>query len=188
MPAPLLSKEEVLARIAKVFRANGYGDTSLAELARATGLNKASLYHYFPRGKEQMAEAVLSQAGDFLEANVFSTLTSDDPPEKRAKGFVDAVKKFYANGDEACLLEAFSLGPGHELFSAALASASSHWEHCIKTFLTEQGRSVTFARGVAEQTMIEIQGALVMSRLHDDQNPFKRAMERVYRLLLSTEK
>ena len=55
MPAPLLSKEEVLARLMATFRSDGYDGASLAELSQRTGLGKSSLYHYFPGGKAEMA-------------------------------------------------------------------------------------------------------------------------------------
>ncbi len=55
MPAPLLPREEVLDRLAAAFRRDGYDGASIARLSAATGLGKASLYHYFPGGKQDMA-------------------------------------------------------------------------------------------------------------------------------------
>ena len=48
--------EDVLAGLTEVFQSKGYEAASLQDLARATGLKKASLYHRFPGGKKQMAE------------------------------------------------------------------------------------------------------------------------------------
>ena len=47
--------EDVLAGLTEVFQSKGYEAASLQDLARATGLKKASLYHRFPGGKKQMA-------------------------------------------------------------------------------------------------------------------------------------
>lgn len=60
MPAALDEKEkaQIVGRLFIVFRDHGYEGASLADLSRATKLGKSSLYHHFPRGKEQMAEAV----------------------------------------------------------------------------------------------------------------------------------
>ena len=59
MPPALLSRQEVVERLVTVVRRLGYDGASLAELSKATGLGKSSLYHYFPAGKDDMVRAVL---------------------------------------------------------------------------------------------------------------------------------
>ena len=51
MPAALISRDEVLKRLAVAFRQDGYDGASISRLSASTGLGKASLYHYFPRIK-----------------------------------------------------------------------------------------------------------------------------------------
>ena len=48
MPQALLSREDLLDRLLLVFRDRGFEGATIAEIARATGLGKASLYHHFP--------------------------------------------------------------------------------------------------------------------------------------------
>jgi AcrR family transcriptional regulator len=59
MPPALISRNEVIARVMAVVRREGYDGASLAELSKATGLGKSSLYHHFPDGKNDMVAAVL---------------------------------------------------------------------------------------------------------------------------------
>ena len=59
MPAPLLSKPEMLDRLMNLFRDKGFDGASLADISTATGLGKSSLYHHFPNGKEEIARQVL---------------------------------------------------------------------------------------------------------------------------------
>ena len=47
-------REAAIAALAEVFRERGYEGASLAALSEASGLGKASLYHFFPKGKEEM--------------------------------------------------------------------------------------------------------------------------------------
>ena len=75
MPAPLLPKSELLARLSDTFRRLGYDGASITDIASATGLGKSSLYHYFPGGKEQMAADVLTDLAQALEANLFAPLS-----------------------------------------------------------------------------------------------------------------
>lgn len=81
MPAALNEKEkaEILDRLFVVFRDRGYEGSSLADLSQATGLGKSSLYHHFPRGKEQMAEAVLEQGKAFIQTAVADVARSGEP-------------------------------------------------------------------------------------------------------------
>ncbi|MEO0971892.1 MAG: helix-turn-helix domain-containing protein, partial [Pseudomonadota bacterium] len=60
MPRPAsINDDDLLDRLSSVFREVGYEEASMALLASASGLKKASLYHRFPGGKEQMAREVL---------------------------------------------------------------------------------------------------------------------------------
>ena len=63
MAHPTLPREEVVDRLTRVFRREGYDGASLARLSEATGLGRSSLYHHFPRGKEDMADAVFEASG-----------------------------------------------------------------------------------------------------------------------------
>jgi len=79
MPAALDAKEkaEIVGRLFIVFQDKGYEGASLADLSQATGLGKSSLYHHFPRGKEQMAEAVLEQGKTFIQTAVADVAKSN---------------------------------------------------------------------------------------------------------------
>ena len=61
-----VDEADLLCRLSNVFRDVGYEAATLTMLAQATGLQKASLYHRFPEGKEQMAREVLQDAAAWL--------------------------------------------------------------------------------------------------------------------------
>ncbi len=58
MPITKVTEEELLDRLTSVFRTHGFEGASLSLISKATGLQRASLYHRFPGGKEEMAKAV----------------------------------------------------------------------------------------------------------------------------------
>ena len=108
---------EMLTNLTEVFRRRGYEGASLAELAEATGLKKASLYHRFPGGKQEMAEAVLSHLDKWVEQHIFSILLDENLAlEQRLKNSLNNIKSFYDNGGQACIFRAFSMQAGLELF------------------------------------------------------------------------
>ncbi|MCH8014302.1 MAG: helix-turn-helix transcriptional regulator, partial [Candidatus Dadabacteria bacterium] len=80
-----IDNETLIRKLTQVFRDYGYEGASLTNLSKATGLKKASLYHRFPGGKEEMAIEVLNKAGKWIEENIVSPLNSNLKPEKKIK-------------------------------------------------------------------------------------------------------
>ncbi len=79
----LMSKEQAIAQLIQVFRQYGYEGTTLARLSKATGLGKASLYNYFPGGKQEMAATVLEYGNNLFQTTILKPLQADSPPEER---------------------------------------------------------------------------------------------------------
>ncbi|WP_336921362.1 TetR/AcrR family transcriptional regulator [Aquipuribacter sp. SD81] len=63
------SLDELVHIVAEEFIERGYDATSMEDLARATGLTKAALYHHVP-GKEQFLRLAVSRGVDALEEAV----------------------------------------------------------------------------------------------------------------------
>jgi AcrR family transcriptional regulator len=60
-PSPTSDRRsEILARATEAFVTHGYAGTSMADLARAIGIQKASLYHHFP-SKEALFVACVTE-------------------------------------------------------------------------------------------------------------------------------
>jgi AcrR family transcriptional regulator len=110
MPAALITKDEVLDRLTRVFREAGYEAATLSRLSQATGLVKASLYHYFPGGKHDMAAAVLGRANSWLESQVLAPLAGVGTPKERLEAMAVALDAYYSGGRDGCLLGLLSQG------------------------------------------------------------------------------
>ena len=102
--------EEILAGLTKVFRSKGYEGASLKELAEATGLKKASLYHRFPNGKQEMAQAVINHLDIWVEQYVFKVLLDEtQAPEERLRNGLTQINKLYNGGASVCIFRALSM-------------------------------------------------------------------------------
>src|SRR5262252_4361473 len=104
MPAPLLTKPELLGRLMKLFRERGFDGASLSDISDATGLGKSSLYHHFPKGKEQIALQVLDHLEEQLENALFEPMRAHASPRKKLDRMLDTIDAFYEGGKKACLL------------------------------------------------------------------------------------
>src|SRR3990167_1106920 len=104
----LIGEEALVARLSATFRDVGYEGASLALLSEATGLKKASLYHRFPGGKEQMGLEVLQEAGRWLTEHVLGPLAGEGTPRERITAMARELDVFYRGGKQACLLNLLS--------------------------------------------------------------------------------
>lgn len=184
MGAPLVPREEVLNRLTRVFRESGYA-ASLSQLSEATGLQRASLYHYFPGGKAEMAAAVIERSNRILEAEIIAPLRSPGDPLKRLRGMARGLDRYFAGGTESCLLGALTLGGSPRGFEAHIEAGFAAWIDAIATVVAETGCTRREARTRAEDAVFAIEGALLVCRGMGDPAPFRRLLRDLPRRLLS---
>ena len=72
------ASDTVLAALVQTFRQYGYEGASLSMLSEASGLGRSSLYHYFPNGKADMAQAALNWVLDSFQQLVLAPLSQAD--------------------------------------------------------------------------------------------------------------
>ena len=184
MPAPLIPREAVLDRIIEAFRTRGYDGATLSRLSEATGLVKASLYHYFPAGKEDMARAALDALTQKLVDEVLQPMDAEPDPLEKLRVMVEGLKRFYEGGKAACMLEVFSLGTARELFGEQIRNAFIRLRDTLAQTLARNGQDLATALARAELAVAAVQGALVMSRGLGEPDTFENVLGSLPGLLL----
>lgn len=111
-----IEPDRVLDGLFEVFRAKGYDGASMADLATATGLKKASLYRRFPEGKSSMANAVLDGIVNWTQLNIVQVINSKKSPSERLDEVLRLINELYHGGEVDCALEALSHGSASTLF------------------------------------------------------------------------
>jgi AcrR family transcriptional regulator len=185
MPARLLTKDEVLARLMQTFREKGYDGASLAELSAATGLGKSSLYHHFPGGKVDMAEQVLDHLEVVLESALFAPLRVKSTAQQKLAAMLDAISAFYDEGRLACLLERLSSSVDRRSFRRPLAKSFAKWIDAVESLALEAGLPAALARARAEDLVVRVEGALVVAAGTGDTKVFMRTIATLRRSLLA---
>ena len=175
---------ELLDRLTDVFRRHGYEGASLTRISEATGLKRASLYHRFPGGKGEMAEAVLTRADEWLIAHAIGPLEGPGEPRERIRTMARALTEFYGAGRHSCLLDAFSLGGEDNELKKHVGTSMRAWIDAIARVVREAGVSPRLARRRAEDAVARIQGTLVVSRATGETAPFKRTLRELPRALV----
>jgi AcrR family transcriptional regulator len=184
MPAPLLTKDEVLTRLMATFRSDGYDGASLAELSQRTGLGKSSLYHYFPGGKAEMATAVLAHLETVLSA-AFATALAAKTPESQLARLLEGIDEFYAGGRCACILERLAASVDRTQFRKPLTKAFTGFMAAFSQIGLTAGLPKKVALARAEDAVVRIEGALVLVAATGDTGVFARALNEIRSTLLA---
>lgn len=177
---------ETVASIFNVFREHGFEGTSLSLLSQATGLQRASLYHHFPGGKEGMALAAIDSAADILEEEIFTLLKSDNSWQERLQAMNEQLENLYNGGRTLCLFTAFSYESVPRAVRLKTRRVVKQWEKQLTALIIDAGHSEEVALEIAEQMLVEIQGGLVVSMLKNDVTPFRRVLDRLSKIVLET--
>ncbi len=165
MRPPKVDNEEMLQGLMSVLRAKGYDGASLNELSEAAGLKKASLYHRFPGGKKQMTEAVLSYVNDWVNENIYKTLTSQEmTPHVRLTKALENIRILYHEGNAICISRSLSMESGMQLFGTQVAEGLQRWIDAFRGLALDLGWDEAKAEQAGLQTLIELQGSLVAAK------------------------
>lgn len=183
MPAAKISDGELLNRLTRVFQDFGYEGASLSRISQATGLERASLYHRFPQGKDQMAQAVLKHVSKNFAEELLAPLSGSGTITARIRETGCRLQNFYQEGGVSCVLDTLSLRDGSSTLHKAVADAYDFWRNAFAAVAHEAGLSQAASRKRAEEAIMSIHGALVLARATGDRKPFKRTIERLPELL-----
>ncbi|RZM79717.1 TetR/AcrR family transcriptional regulator [Leptolyngbya iicbica] len=180
-----MPKETYVPSLFSLFRQYGYDGATLSKISEATGLGKASLYHHFPGGKDEMVQSVLGYAGEWVQTNVLALLAGDGSPEVRLQKMCDRIDELYAGGTQPCVLAILQSGTGRDLFHDSVKASVEQWIAAIAVVVVEAGIDPMVARQRAEDALIAIQGSLVVSQALDDPALFQRVMQALPQQLLA---
>lgn len=180
MPARLYDRKDIIARLGEVFREHGFEGATLAHITQATQLGKGSLYHEFPNGKADMAEAVLQDIHDWFEHHVFAPLDAPQGDVGCAiDRMLDACDGYFCGGGRVCLVGVFALGDTRDQFHAAVSGYFQRWHTAQERAFGGAGLSKSASRDLSEDILAGIQGGLVMARALDEPKVFTRELARL---------
>lgn len=177
MPAAKVDKNEAIALIAELFREHGYNGTSYAQIMEVSGLGKGSLYHYFPNGKEDIANAALQHIHTWFERHIFTPLEAPNAPFEKLDEMFNNVQRYFASGKRVCLIGAFALADTKDLFAKEITQYFERWIRALSLFLTIHGASRKEARQLATSAMVSIQGGLVLTHALGKPQIFSKMLE-----------
>jgi TetR/AcrR family transcriptional repressor of nem operon len=170
MPVQKITKDEILLKSSDVFRVKGYHNTSMQDLAEASGLLKGSLYYHFP-SKEMLMKDLLVSIHTYLINKVFPIAEDTSlTPEERMEKLLKKMGKLLLEKEGGCLignttLETVGVVPE---FQSVLREIMDDWTKALqKIYATRKSPEQSFR--LAQQTIMEFEGAVMFSKLYADQ-------------------
>ncbi|UTI64406.1 TetR/AcrR family transcriptional regulator [Paraconexibacter antarcticus] len=92
LPAPA-RRTRILAAALEAFASGGYGPTSMADIAQASGVTRAVLYDHFA-SKKAVFLAVVEQQNALFMGHVGARIAGEGTARERMRGTMDAVFRF----------------------------------------------------------------------------------------------
>jgi TetR/AcrR family transcriptional repressor of nem operon len=180
VPKQKVDEQIIIIEALKLFRKQSYFNTSMSQIADACGLQKGSLYHYFP-SKEDLMRKVIKNVHEFFKTNVFNhAYDKSIPPQQRLENLFLAAEKVFLNEEKGNLLgnmgvETALMAPE---FNTLVQRFFLDFFHAVKTiYMDKYGEKI--ANELAERSVAEIEGSLMFSRVFNDHNYLMNTTKRI---------
>jgi len=174
-----MSKAKHIPCLLSLFRQYGYDGATLTKISKATGLGKASLYHHFPNGKDQMVTTVLDMLQDFMQTNVLFALQSEGDVLTKFQKMCDRLTEVYEHGEKPCLFAILLMGSARDVFHIQVKTIFQLWIDEMVKVLVDAGLEQKLSKERAEDAAIAIQGALILTQGLDNTSIFQRVVKQL---------
>ncbi len=178
-------RERILQQAEHVIHLKGFGAASMDEIAKASGMTKANLFHHYG-SKSELALAVLDfKISEFRSRKVEPLCAQAAPELAVEKMFHDAAGFFAGNGCKAgCFVGniALEMSDRDELFRERVGRFFAEWAASMAECL-ERGKAAGYFRGTldskaaAESIIALYEGAIMLARCRRDAKIFRRVAD-----------
>jgi TetR/AcrR family transcriptional regulator, transcriptional repressor for nem operon len=182
----------VLEAACDLFNAQGIRSTSLDEIGTVAGVGRGQLYHFFVDKADLVAEVVTFQVERViaeLQPTMEAMSTSAD-----VRAWCEAVVQSYTapSGPIRCPLGSLinQLGDEDQGARSALQAGFARWEQLLEAGLrrvAETGglRAGVDAEDLAAALLAAYQGGVLLTAVHGDVSPLRRALRGVTEVALA---
>jgi TetR/AcrR family transcriptional repressor of nem operon len=179
-----LSKEQIQLHCMQTFKTHGYAGTSMDLLAKSCGLSKAAFYYYYPN-KEALLLDILDVSQQYLKNRVFNILKNNQIEYcSRFEHLHQQAVTFFSTGVQGCLVGMLSLEIPHlsETIQLKIRSIFQDWETSLFDYFHQVMPTVN-ATSLAKISVADYEGAILMTRLNQDDFYLTHVAERILKQL-----
>ena len=184
MAAKKTSKEEILQNAVKLFKIKGYYNTSMADIAKACGLLKGSLYHHF-KSKNEVGLEGLKYIHNYFVEEVYSIAYREDMPiQERIELYIKKIDEYFLHSEGGCIFGNFALElPSEsEAFREVIREDFNAWSDSL-AFMLESIYPKDEALSLAKEYVALTQGSIMMMNLHNNSTDYLKIGQKIIKLL-----
>lgn len=165
------SRADLIRTMARLLRDQGYTATGRAQVLAESGVSNGSLYHHFPGGMEELAEAALDASGLAVATALREALDGAPSAAAGIGRFLDVAAR--PVGGEPCpgcpiapaALESPIISPR---LRAVAARCFDQWKDLIAARLRADGWPDRSIGEAASAALALVEGALLLTRVSGD--------------------
>src|SRR5438477_1831650 len=162
------TRDRIVGSTAELFRRQGYTGTGLKQIVASANAPFGSLYHFFPGGKEQLAEEVIRRSGHFflLLGDAFFD-PAPDPVTGVADFFAGAAETLrQTDYADACPIAtvALEVASSNDTLRQATADVFESWIEGAAVYMAAHGIDGDRGRALAITVIAILEGAFILSR------------------------
>ncbi|NNC94715.1 MAG: TetR/AcrR family transcriptional regulator [Chitinophagales bacterium] len=180
MPKQKVDEAHIIKESLKLLRQKSYHTTSMADIANACGLLKGSLYHYFDSKEELMRKVILS-VHDYFRNEVFVHAYDESlSAESRLQTLINKSEAIFIDEENGCIMGNVGVETALAIpeFASLIQSFFRDFFDAIKNVYRDKYPE-DIADELAERSVAEVEGALMLARIFNDQQYLKKTHKRI---------
>jgi TetR/AcrR family transcriptional repressor of lmrAB and yxaGH operons len=172
-------RERMVASAVNLLARHGLQSTSFSEVLEDSGAPRGSVYHHFPRGKDQMIGSALDAAGD--RAIELLDRKAGASAEEIATWFLHIWREVLIRGkfEAGCAVLAVAVAADSPELLDQTARVFRTWRRRLAELLEQGGLQAADAARFAAVLVASSEGAVVLARAEQSLEPFDLVAEQL---------
>jgi AcrR family transcriptional regulator len=187
------TRRRIVELAAPVFNTRGYFGASMGDLVRETGLEKGGIYNHFG-SKEELALAAFDYSAGVMRERFEAALEGQTGAVEKLSAIVGVLGGIFEDppvrGGCPVLNTAIEADDAHLALKERARGVATDWLRLVGSIVKEgvasgELKGGTDPREVASVVVATLEGAVMLSKLHDDPSHAERAVKHLEEYLLS---
>jgi AcrR family transcriptional regulator len=179
------SRASMVRSAASLMRSRGLSATSFSDVLAASGAPRGSIYHHFPKGKEQLAGDAIRWTSERVVAHQRACRATTAAGVLRC--FIDMWRQVVvaSNGTEGCVVAGAAIDTvaGERGLIDVVHATFESWVDLLTEQLEAVGVPTRRASRIALATLAGMEGALILCRAEGSNGPLETVAAELMRLL-----
>lgn len=181
----MTTKELLIQTTAKYIQKSGFNGTGLSEILSEVGIPKGSLYHHFPKGKDELFASAVHYYKEYLSEIFASSMKGKSTATQGLSAMIDKYcellkKSNYTLGCPISIIALETSGK-NEILTQACKEVIDYWVEKINKYLVYKGLKPD--ESAALDFLTRLEGALIMSRIYQNDKALKKLKTQIKEII-----